>query len=214
MNFNVIKITKDIHFIKNKNILYNYMATTSNYTFYNLSRIGDDNCGISGRDMQNNDIGNYLTTNHYEKWCGMKHPIDFATQQPNVNFSGGHGGIGGCTIENNSKLKMGSIQTRPKCRISLYQRPFATVPFLGRGPPRPVVESRIQQGAWMSDTKSCKTIMEKSFEQHTTTPLVPTLAATIQNPANLVEGIAADGWIRGGLPSRELTRNRDYLERN
>ena len=56
--------------------------------------------------------------------------------------------------------------------------------------------------------------MEKSFEHHTTTPLVPTLATTIQNPANLVEGIAADGWIRGGLPSRELTRNRDYLERN
>ena len=56
--------------------------------------------------------------------------------------------------------------------------------------------------------------MEKSFENHTTTPLVPTLHATIQNPANLVEGVAADGWIRGGLPSRELTRNRDYLERN
>ena len=29
----------------------------------------------------------------------------------------------------------------------------------------------------------------------------------IQNPANLCEGIAADGWIRGGLPSRELSRD-------
>ena len=34
--------------------------------------------------------------------------------------------------------------------------------------------------------------------------LVPSLKATIQNPANLVEGVANEGWIRGGLPSREL----------
>lgn len=190
------------------------MASVSNYTFYNLSRINDDKCGLSGKDMQNNNMGNYLTTNYFEHWCGMKKPIEFATQQPNVNFSGTHGGMGGCNINDDSKLKIGSIQTNPKCRISLYQRPFLTVPFLGRGPPRPVVESKIQQGAWMHDAKSCKTIMEKSFENHTTTPLVPTLHATIQNPANLVEGVAADGWIRGGLPSRELTRNRDYLERN
>ena len=40
--------------------------------------------------------------------------------------------------------------------------------------------------------------------------MIPSLKATVQNPANLVEGVAADGWIRGGLPSRELTRDQDY----
>ena len=39
--------------------------------------------------------------------------------------------------------------------------------------------------------------------------LVPSLKASIQNPANLCEGIAAEGWIRGGLPSRELSRDQD-----
>ena len=33
-------------------------------------------------------------------------------------------------------------------------------------------------------------------------------------PHNLVESAAAAGWIRGGLPSRELTRDQDYLERH
>ena len=33
---------------------------------------------------------------------------------------------------------------------------------------------------------------------------------TITNPANLCESSAANGWIRGGLPSRELTRDKDY----
>ena len=36
------------------------MATVLNYTFNNLSRIGDDNCSISGRDEQNNEIWNII----------------------------------------------------------------------------------------------------------------------------------------------------------
>ena len=26
----------------------------------------------------------------------------------------------------------------------------------------------------------------------------------------MVEGVAVDGWIRGGVPSRELVKNKDY----
>ena len=74
----------------------------------------------------------------------MKKPIDFATQQPNVFYNGGAGicGAGGCNIQSDSKLRIGTIQTHPKCKISLQQRPFATVPYLGRGPPRPILEAR------------------------------------------------------------------------
>ena len=31
---------------------------------------------------------------------------------------------------------------------------------------------------------------------------------------NLVEGIAARGWIRGGLPTRDLIRDQDYFQRH
>ena len=147
----------------------------------------------------------------------MKVPIEFATSQPAIFYNGGYGnysGAGGCNIQSDSNLKIGSIQTHPKCRISLQQRPFVTVPFLGRGPPKPVMEARLQQGAYINDMKSCKTVTEKSFKNLVEVPLVPTLQATIQNPANLVEGVASKGWIRGGLPSRELTRDQDYLERH
>jgi len=187
------------------------MATVSNYIFNNMSRIGEDQCGISGRDSQNNDFVSYTTTNFFG--CGMKKPIEFATSQPDVFYNGGYG-PGACNINSDSNLKIGSIQTHPKCRISLYQRPFATVPFLGRGPPRPVIEARLQQGTYINETKSCKTVTEQSFQAYTTTPLVPSLQSTIQNPANLVEGVAADGWIRGGLPSREISRDTDYLSRH
>lgn len=192
------------------------MNSVYNYRFDNLTRIGDDSCGITARDEQNNAMGSYNTTNYFLNWCGMKKPINFATQQPNVFYNGGPGicGAGGCNVSADSNLRIGTIQTHPKCKISLQQRPFATVPYLGRGPPRPILEARLQQGAMINDTKSCKTIMETSYKNYSRTPLIPSVANTIQNPHNLVEGVAAEGWIRGGLPSRELTRDQDYLERH
>ena len=42
--------------------------------------------------------------------------------------------------------------------------------------------------------------------------MLPSLQATITNPANLIENIAAEGWIRGGLPSRDLARDKDYTQ--
>ena len=47
------------------------MATVSNYMFYDLSRIGDDQCSISGRDQQNNEFGTYTTTNYFANWNDM-----------------------------------------------------------------------------------------------------------------------------------------------
>jgi hypothetical protein len=49
---------------------------------------------------------------------------------------------------------------------------------------------------------------------YTNYPLLPSIQATVTNPANLVEGVAADGWIRGGLPSRDLTRDQDYFKQH
>ena len=110
-------------------------------------------------------------------------------------------------------LKLEQFRHTPNVKSVFNSDHLATVPYLGRGPPRPVLEARLQQGAMINDTKSCKTITETSFGNYSSTPLLPTVQATIQNPHNLVEGVAAAGWIRGGLPSRELTRDQDYLER-
>ena len=190
------------------------MASIYNYTFENLRRIGNDRCALSERDIQNQNFGSYSLQSYFLKNCGMAKPISFATSQPNIFYNGSHqAGLGGCNVSSDSNLKIGTIQTRPKCRISLQQRPFLTVPFLGKGPSKPVEESKLQQGGYMGDKKSCKTIMEKSLRAEAL-ELIPSLKATIQNPANLCEGIAADGWIRGGLPSREMSRDQDYFTRH
>ena len=189
-------------------------AYTRDFTFDRLSRIGDDSCSLSQKNIQNTNSANYNLTNFFVQDCGMTKPIEFATSQPAV-FVGAPGtqvGLGGCNIDSNSDLLIGTINTHPKCRISLYERPFKTVPYLAKGRPQPVKESRLQQGVYVGDKKSCKNVTEKSFRT-TDVDLVPSLKESIQNPDNLIEDSANKGWVRGGIPSREITRDNDYFNR-
>jgi hypothetical protein len=93
----------------------------------------------------------------------------------------------------------------------LFQRPFATVPYLGRGAVNPVIEAQIQQGEMSINKRSVNTLSEKSYMKYSHTPLLPSVKERITNPANSVEGVAYEGWVRGGVPSRELTRDTDYF---
>ena len=190
------------------------MASVYNYTFDSLTRLGDDQCYVSERTKQNTHFGSYNTTNYFDQNCGLEKPMKFATSMPNVFVKGGFGnsGAGGCNINSDSKLKIGSIQTNPKCKISLYTRPFVTVPYLGRGPSNPILESQVQQGDQITNKKSCNTTTEQSHINYRHYPLVPSLKATVTNPHNLVEGIAAEGWIQGGLPTRDLIRDTNYMQ--
>ena len=188
------------------------MAFVSNYTFDNISRIGNDNCCIDQKSIQNIGYCNYTLQNYFASDCSMKKPIDLATTQPGIFYNGGFNvGAGGCNIDESSKLQIGTIQTHPKCRIDLFQRPFATVPFLGKGSVNPIIESQIQQGELNTNKRTITNLSEKSYIKYHNTPLLPTVKDRLTNPVYSVEGVASSGWVRGGVPSRELTRDKDYF---
>jgi len=169
------------------------MAIVRDYVFDNLSRIGDDNCGQSQRNVQNLNSSNYMLQNFFAADCNMARPIEFAVAQPGINYTGGYQvGAGGCNIDANS------------------ERPFKTVPYLGKGESNPLVESRLWQGDYNINKKSVNPTSEVCFVNHEMYPLIPSIASTITNPSNLVEGVAVNGWIRGGIPSRELERETKY----
>jgi len=191
------------------------MANISSYTFDNMTRIGLDDCCKSQTDMQNVSSCNYMTQNFFSADCSMKNPIALATTQPGIMYNGGYNsGAGGCNIDNSSKLLIGSIQTHPRCHIDLFQRPFATIPYLGRGSVNPIMESQIQQGEQIVNKKSTSNLSEKSYIKYHQTPLLPAVQQKINNPANQIENVASDGWVRGGVPSRELTRDADYFNKH
>lgn len=191
------------------------MANVSPYTFNNMSRIGLDQCYQSQTEIQNITSGNYTTQNYFASDCSMKNPIDLATSQPGITYNGGYNiAAGGCNIMDSSKLLIGTIQTHPKCHIDLFQRPFATVPYLGRGSVNPIVESQMLQGEQITNKRSVNTLSEKSYIKYHQTPLLPAVQEQINNSSNKIESDATDGWIRGGVPSRELTRDTDYFNKH
>ena len=189
------------------------MANVSSYTFQNMSRIGLDDCNKSQTDIQNVASCNYQTQNFFASDCSMKNPIALATTQPGIMYNGGfNSGAGGCNIDESSKLQIGTIQTHPRCRIDLFQRPFATVPYLGRGSVNPVMEAQIQQGEQIVNKRSVNNLSEKSYIKYHQTPLLPAVQERIKN--STIESDVSQGWIRGGVPSRELTRDSDYFNKH
>ncbi len=190
------------------------MASVSSYTFDNMARIGNDKCCVEQNTLQSIGYCNYMLQNYFANDCSMKKPVDLATSQPCVFYKGGYNsGAGGCNIEQSSQLLIGTIQTHPRCRIDLFHRPFATVPYLGRGSVNPILESQIQQGESIVNKKSITRVGEKSYINYHNTPLLPDIKERMTNPAYSVEGVASDGWIRGGVPSRELTRDTEYYKK-
>ena len=187
------------------------MAYVSDFTFNNMARMGNDLCCLDQNSIQNSSSCSYLLQNFFTQDCSMKNAKALATTQPGINYSGSFGlGVGGCNVDDSSKLLIGGIQTHPKTRIDLFGRPFATVPFLGRGSVDPILESQIQQGEAITNKRSVTRLTEKSYLKFHTTPLIPEVKKNIQNPSLMIEGMASEGWIRGGVPSRELTRDRDF----
>ena len=170
---------------------------------YNRTRIGDDECGFTQDTIQNNSNVDYMLKNFYVQDCTMKRPIEFATSQVDVNFcaAGGVGnqcGLGGCNIDENTAL-LYSVQTHPRNRISLMQRPFLTVPYLGRGPSNPMLESQLQQASAFTNRKTLNAMSEVSYIPITNYPLIPTIKNTVTNPEYLVER-----WTRGGDSTRKM----------
>jgi hypothetical protein len=143
------------------------MSYVSNYLFDNLSRLGQDECVLQQKDIQNATFSNYMLENYNLSDCNMTKPINLATSQPAINYKGFYGGaLTGCNIEDNSKLLIGQINTHPKCRISLFSRPFATVPYMGRGNVNAITESKIQQGEQTINKKTATNLSQMSVDMY------------------------------------------------
>ena len=60
------------------------MANIHDYTFQNMSRIGEDLCSLNQTEVQNVKSGNYMLTNYHVNDCNMTKPMDFALNQPKI----------------------------------------------------------------------------------------------------------------------------------
>ena len=185
------------------------MSLLSDYMFNTMSRMGNDVSDKSQKTIQNVKHGNYQLHNYHAADTEMNAGISFALKQPNVNYSGTHQtSLNGSNIDVNSQLLIDKNMLHTKGKVSLQERQYLSIPYLGKGKVDSTIEHGLFLGERESSRKSVLTTAEKSFIPLNNTPMIPEVSQNIQNPKNLVEGVASKGWIRGGLPSREFSKRQ------
>jgi hypothetical protein len=184
------------------------MSFVSDYSFNNLARIGTDSACVDQRSIQNTGYCNYMTNNFFSKDSSMQTPIQMATSQPGIFYKGGNTvAAGGCNIDKNSELQIGSIHTAPGAKLDLYSRPYITIPFLGRGAVNVGMESQIKRGETLSSQRANANLSEKSYITYSQPPRKPELQNRVALATFTVEENSTHGWNRGGTATRELERD-------
>ena len=164
----------------------------SDFLFNNISRIGFDE---SQRTLSNTRYSNYTVDSLF----GDDSHVQFATSAPTINFRGTVGGLPGSAVDFDSLLMIKADQQRAFEKLQLIQRPFATVPYLGRGAIDPALESQLRNGQSASERKSVSTAVETTYVEY---PIMDSVKDRVTNPTYSVEESALDGWVRGGQASR------------
>lgn len=197
---------------KGKNCLQNYKNCGGSFDLYTQSRLGNDKCEISNSTVQSEYPGKYMVSNYHSCDCAAPNVSEVAYSQPNIYYKDGYGhsSLDGCNIDRDSFMRNGSIITHQgNTPQQLFERPFLTVPYMGRGVGNTCTESELITGDQTSIKRQCNTLAGITINNYFT-PLVPCLKNNVQNPIHLIPEVAKNGWVRGGVPSRQIIKNIDY----
>jgi len=101
----------------------------------------------------------------------------------------------------------GGVVTSTKSKSTAQTRTFIGVPFIGAGQSTlssPDTKSRLMMGEMTCQKKTCSGLSGVTIDRFT--PLVPHIAANVQDPRHLIPT-----WPRGGQMTNVVVRNIDYM---
>jgi len=181
---------------------------------HNQTSLIDDSCLQTEKNNQSVEASDYMLTNFRSCDADLVNVLNRATENKGVTVRDGFD-VNKNKIDDNSKVRYGSVESRPKCAQQLFTRPYATVPFMGRGVVDNAEENEILTGnATFKDRHVSKPENQKRSLDNHLTPLTKNLLDNVQNPVNLVEEVSDDRWVRGGIPSRQIVKDLDYFYRS
>ena len=183
-------------------------------TFKEASLISD-NLLVQLDNKQAQGPGNYHLDNQNSCECGLKEARSIQTSQPGIHLKGGVGwsGENGCLVDTDSNLRQNTeILTNRRVINQLTTRLSSTTPNYSKGYYDVDTESIIRPGDFASDQKPCIGNTEASFGNYFT-PMIPKLKTEVQDNKHIIPEDSKQDWVRGGLPTRQMIRNEDYLRR-
>ena len=190
-------------------------ANAKEFNLFTKASLLSDPVAVDLDVIQSQGPGYYTMENMFGCGCELKDARDVQLSQPMINFEGGKGWIGekGCLVDVDSKLREDKDQLTDKRYIrQLIERPHLTTANLVKGYFDVDVESVIRPGNFASDDKACNSLSGVTIGNYFT-PMIPKLQDEVQNPVHIIPEDSMQSWVRGGLPSRQMQRNKDYLRR-
>ena len=174
--------------------------------------LNSDQATINHEVNQSQGPGNYIVDNTFACDCGLEKAKDVQLKQPNVNLTGGFGWMGenGCLIDNDSDLRSNNL-TNMKFINQLDSKQNSG--FFGRGPHNVDVESEIRDSLIIKDKRTCGPLSGVSTLDYKITPMIDRLKKEVQNSKHIIPEDSMGSWVRGGLPSRQIVRNKEYMKR-
>jgi hypothetical protein len=163
-----------------------------------MSRMGADPVDQSQRTIQNTRFANY-TVSSFQSSNTSDEQVRFSSAVPTMIT--GTTGVSSDVIDTNSFLLL-DVERKSADKLTLQQRPFITIPYLGRGNVDPDMETHLIIGENTSGKKSEITIMDKSFVPYSQRVLDQHMVDQASDPAYNIQEAALDGWYRGGMNTR------------
>jgi hypothetical protein len=190
-------------------------ANAKEFNLFTKASLLSDRVAVDLDIIQSQGAGYYTMENMFGCGCGLKDAREVQLSQPMINFDGGKGWIGekGCLVDKDSELRNGDDRLTNKRFIhQLTERSHLTTGSLVKGYFDVDVESVIKPGVNSGDDRSCNSLSGVSIGNYFT-PMIPILQDEVQNPKHIIPEDSMQSWVRGGLPSRQMQRNEDYLRR-
>lgn len=186
------------------------MSRIVDYGFNELSRIGQDETVFTQDNIMNKNMSNYMTYNPYTTNC--LGGLDFAVKQPNIFINKSTYNVGplGCNINDSSIITKGEL-TNKNIKLTLHERPYKSVPYLGRGNVDVYQENKIRLGDTFKEKKSVSKLNEKCFNNLGKYPMNEGLKTKLDTTK--IESDAHSDWIRGGVDSRNLFKTSEYSDK-
>jgi len=190
-------------------------ANAKEFNLFSKASLLSDPVAVDLDIIQSQGPGYYTLENTYGCGCELKDARDVQLSQVMINFQGGHGWMGekGCLIDTDSKLRESSEKlTNQRYIHQLVERPHLTTGDYSKGYFDVDVESVIKPGNFASDDRTCNSLSGVTIGNYFT-PMIPKLQDEVQNPVHIIPENSMKTWVRGGLPTRQMQRNADYMRR-
>ena len=186
--------------------------TDMNFTLEQRSSLKSDLSYVNVELQQSIGPGTYHLDNTYGCDCGLEKAREVQLSQPAINFQGGLGWMGekGCLIDNDTQVRFDELTNKKY----INQLPnLQNQGFFGKGDFDVGTESIIRVGNTTKLDRPCNVLAGSTTLPYSITPMIPQLNREVQDTKHIIPEDSMNSWVRGGLPSRQIVRNADYMNR-